>query len=243
MWEHLSAEERTRAGRFHFQKDRDRFVSRRGFRRVLLARYVGVEPEDLEFRSSVLGKPQLAPIHGSLRFSASSSGDLILVGVTAEREIGVDIQQAQARLFSDGMIDRYHFPRAVGDLRLVGNRQMDEFFRHWALKEALAKAKGTGLALELDGALTGMPSALPEPNFSCKRSSWSAVHLWPKHGYAAAIVVGDKVGSLSCWKWEGGPRRAYIKSKLVHDTLWTAGAPAVQWRTDEAANRATFSGR
>jgi 4'-phosphopantetheinyl transferase len=185
MWEQVSAEERTRAGRFHFRKDRDRFVSRRGFRRVLLARYLGVEPEDLEFRSGVLGKPQLAPLHGFLRFSASSSGDLILVGVTVDREIGVDIQQ-------------------VG-----GDRQMGEFFRHWTLQEALAKAKGTGLAGELDAAFTATLSGSPNPSVSDERTSWSAVHLWPEPGYAAAIVVEGEVGRLNCRHWERGPRLAF----------------------------------
>src|SRR3712207_7045713 len=46
----LSADELERAGRFHFRKDRDRFVAGRGALREILGRYAGVAPQRLRFR-------------------------------------------------------------------------------------------------------------------------------------------------------------------------------------------------
>jgi hypothetical protein len=45
----LSASERQRGDRFHFERDRRRFLAARGMLRKLLSGYTGVPPEELEF--------------------------------------------------------------------------------------------------------------------------------------------------------------------------------------------------
>src|SRR5205085_10360933 len=56
----LSADEHARARRFHFERDRRRFVVRRAALRGLLANYLGAEPAELRFEYSGHGKPRLA---------------------------------------------------------------------------------------------------------------------------------------------------------------------------------------
>ena len=55
----LSADERERAGRFRFHKDRDNFTVARGMLRVLLGRYLNLEPSRLEFSYGPHGRPAL----------------------------------------------------------------------------------------------------------------------------------------------------------------------------------------
>src|SRR5205085_4919397 len=43
----LSPEERARAARFHFERDRQHFTATRGLLRTILASYVGAKPADL----------------------------------------------------------------------------------------------------------------------------------------------------------------------------------------------------
>jgi 4'-phosphopantetheinyl transferase len=60
----LSADERTRAGRFYFQRDREQFIAARGLLRAILGRYLCVEPDQLRFGYSAHGKPALAGNRG-----------------------------------------------------------------------------------------------------------------------------------------------------------------------------------
>ncbi len=53
----LSADELTRANRFHFIKDRNHFVVARGLLRNLLAAYLGVNCAELRFSYGAQGKP------------------------------------------------------------------------------------------------------------------------------------------------------------------------------------------
>ena len=59
-WEQiLSADERARATRFHFSRDRQYFTATRALLRTILANYVGSDPKELVFRYSDKGKPSL----------------------------------------------------------------------------------------------------------------------------------------------------------------------------------------
>jgi hypothetical protein len=63
----LASEEISRADRFRFEKDRQRFVVVRGLLRVILGRYLDLKPNQLRFVYSDYGKPALArrPLGGS----------------------------------------------------------------------------------------------------------------------------------------------------------------------------------
>src|ERR1041385_2925469 len=55
----LEPGELDRAGRFHFDKHRRHFLGGRGFLRWVIAQYLGVEPEALQFEYGAYGKPAL----------------------------------------------------------------------------------------------------------------------------------------------------------------------------------------
>src|SRR5512135_2739567 len=66
----LSPDELERAQRFHFPRDRDRFIARRGLLREILGVQAHVTPDSLVFFMGAFGKPALAsPSEGrSLQF-------------------------------------------------------------------------------------------------------------------------------------------------------------------------------
>src|SRR5713226_9326224 len=61
----LSADEQQRAGRFRFERDGNRFIARRGLLRIILGRYLGVEPGSLRFCYGPNGKPALEKRYGA----------------------------------------------------------------------------------------------------------------------------------------------------------------------------------
>src|ERR1700730_16298502 len=68
----LSQDERDRAARFHFERDKRRYERRRCLLRVLLARYLCSEPAAVPFRYGPQGKPELAE-SSELQFNLSHS--------------------------------------------------------------------------------------------------------------------------------------------------------------------------
>src|SRR5437868_245025 len=76
LFQVLSAEERERAGRYHFEADRKRSIIGRGLTRLLLAHCLREPANLLHFTSNAFGKPALASERlGHLQFNVSHSGD------------------------------------------------------------------------------------------------------------------------------------------------------------------------
>jgi hypothetical protein len=84
----LAPEERAKAARFRFEKDRDQYTVGRGTLRAILGRYLEIEPARLEFRSEAYGKPALGVGGGQgegLRFNLAHSHGLALLAVARRR--------------------------------------------------------------------------------------------------------------------------------------------------------------
>lgn len=88
----LSDDERERASRYRFARDKERFTAARAMLRRILAAYLDVSPEQVSFTYSPNGKPAVTN-SSALQFNLSHSGDLAVCAVSASRRIGVDIEQ------------------------------------------------------------------------------------------------------------------------------------------------------
>jgi 4'-phosphopantetheinyl transferase len=145
----LTPEERARAERFRQADDRRRHILGRGLLRTMLARRLVRAPESLVFGANPNGKPTLADADGTA-FNVSHSGDYVLVAVGRAAAIGVDVEQWRPRLDVAG-VGRQVFTPA--ELALIADAPDEEktfrFFRQWTFKEAVAKASGLGLSLNL----------------------------------------------------------------------------------------------
>ncbi|HEY0080425.1 MAG TPA: 4'-phosphopantetheinyl transferase superfamily protein [Pyrinomonadaceae bacterium] len=206
----LAEDERRRADRFHFTRDREHFVVARGILRTLLARYLDRRPERLRFIYSAFGKPSLeeeaagAPV---LRFNVSHSKDLALYAFTRGREIGVDIEHIRDDVEGEDIAERFFSPAEVGVLRsLPSDARPRAFFDCWTRKEAYIKAHGEGLSLPLDGfdvtLSPNQPAALLATRHDPTQATrWSLRELSPSEGYAAALAVEGDGWQLKCWQW------------------------------------------
>jgi len=192
----LSSDERDRAARYHFERDRSRYIVARATLRAILARYLGVAPADVRFVYGPHGKPALAPEHGvDFSFNLSHAGDTALYAVTRGRRVGVDLEQILPDKADVGVAGRFFSPREVATLRALPPRPRHEaFFRCWTRKEAYVKARGDGLSLDLksfDVSLAPVdPPALlatrPDPGEAAR---WSLYDVDAGPGYAAALAV------------------------------------------------------
>ena len=210
----LADEEKERARRFHFKKDRDHFVIGRGALRAILAGYLKERPEGLSFGYGPYGKPYLVPEDRSdLRFNLSHSRGLALVAVTRGRELGIDVEGIRPEVMEEQLAERFFSPGEVAALQaLPASQKADGFFNCWTRKEAYVKARGEGLSLPLDqfdvSLAPGVPAALLQVRLAASEanrevSRWTMLAIEPGAGFKAAVVVERSDWRLRCWQWPG----------------------------------------
>ncbi len=141
----LTAEERARASRFVFDRDRTRFVAGRAAKRVILAGYTGGAPEALLFELGPHGKPHLS---AGPAFSYSSSGACGLLAAGGDRPLGVDVERIREVLDAAALARGVFTPEELAAWRTTGGDGCASFLRVWTRKEAILKALGLGLVGE-----------------------------------------------------------------------------------------------
>jgi 4'-phosphopantetheinyl transferase len=170
--------ERQRARRFHFARDRRRFIVARARLRQLLAARVHAPPRSLRFSYGIHGKPVLARagVDADWRFSVSHSADIALFAFCRGRDVGIDIEAVHAVQDADAIAAQYFSPREFAAYRALAPRdRVLGFFGGWTRTEALGKALGDGLH---------RPPACRDP------SGWRLHSFSPLAGYVAALAVG-----------------------------------------------------
>jgi 4'-phosphopantetheinyl transferase len=155
--EQLSPDEVARAERFAKPRDRSRFVVARGTLRALLGSLLDERPGAVALEAGASGKPRLAGSEHGLSFNVSHSGDLALICV-AGCEVGVDLEAVRPVPSAVPIAWRYFAPEEAKFVEGGGAAGDDEpagvdrrFLLCWTRKEALAKAVGAGLSLDLRG--------------------------------------------------------------------------------------------
>lgn len=142
----LAPDERERAARFIFDRDRNHYIIARGFMRLRLGAYLGIGPETVSFTTNAHGKPRLNGHDMALNFNLSHSGGQAVLAVSPDFELGVDIERC--REIRDDLANRYFSP---GENAALANLHPSErkaaFFRCWTRKEAFVKAVGSGMSL------------------------------------------------------------------------------------------------
>lgn len=147
----LSAEERERAGRFAFARDRRRYQRAHiGVRRVLAQLLGASDPSAVHVRTRPDGKPFLADTPW-LHFNLSHSDSVAVVAVSEHAEVGVDVESCRVIDDADAMVLAHFSPTEQAGWHSVARDLRDRsFLRCWTRKEAVVKAVGTGLTIALD---------------------------------------------------------------------------------------------
>jgi 4'-phosphopantetheinyl transferase len=200
----LSLDERDRAARFIFDKDRRPYVIAHAGLRSILSQYLKTAPGALRFVTGVNGKPSLAPeFAGSgLRFNLSHSHEMALLGVTQGHEIGIDIEWIKENYGFHEVAEHFFTAKEVAQLRaLPVERQRQAFFKCWTSKEAFLKAKGTGLSGELDEVEIILADD-QQVRIAARVPGWVLAELTPGNGYEAAVVIEGALLPVNFYRWQ-----------------------------------------
>lgn len=148
-WPLLSGDEAARARRFHFDRDRHRYVRGRGFLRRLLGQNTGQAAASLTLATGPQGKPFL-PDH-ALWFNLSHSGDLAVLALSSSGPVGIDVEFVDRVVDSGGLAQRCFCPHEIDALMALPEAARPaRFFAYWTAKEARMKLTGEGMTLPPD---------------------------------------------------------------------------------------------
>ena len=200
----LCPEERARAARFRFARDRDHFIAGRGVLRNILAGYLRREPARLHFSYGQFGKPALASNCGAddLRFNLSHSDGLGLFAFARLREVGVDVERVDPCIEVDQLVERFFSPHEIHNLHtLPRDAQLEAFFLCWTRTEAYLKACGEGL---VGSGSFNLLLAQGEAACAvrCRNSLWSLLPLRPAPSYVANVAAEGRDWNVRLWQWQ-----------------------------------------
>ena len=190
----LSPEERDRAASYRHEADRARFVVAATLLRLVVGARVQVAPSQVPVRRRCAhcraphGRPVIVGTH--LGVSVSHAPDLVVVAVSRDGAVGVDVEQVRA-IDLDTMT-----PMVLSAAEATSSRSPDSFFRTWGRKGAVLKCLGTGLdvpmtALSLTRVAAGTHLA-SVPDGSGAHPVVVDLDAGPHHAAALALDPDDR---------------------------------------------------
>lgn len=201
----LSDEESARADRFIRDEDRQRYIFARGCLRLLLGRYLNVEPGIVALQVGPAGKPALCKTtHGSdLSFNLSHAHGRALIAIAQGREVGVDLERIRPDVEVEKLSNRYFAPvEQTAIMQSAQEERPARFFRYWVAKEAVLKAQGVGLRslsqCKVLLAADGAGAEVLAPADSLRRDSWTICFLSCGAGWDGAVAAQGRDWTACC---------------------------------------------
>lgn len=200
----LSADEKERARRFYFEKDRSASIISRSLLRILLGRYCSLDPEHIAFNYNKYGKPTLiqdnqqVPIY----FNLAHSHNTVVYAFTFIDAVGIDVEYIRSNIEYEELAQHYFSPSEVAQLQAVSDTQKPQtFYAGWARKEAYIKARGKGLSIALDSFDVTLRPDVPAKLVACREEpqaveSWSLYELPAEEHYASALALKGQCEEL-----------------------------------------------
>lgn len=200
----LSPDERKRAEKYHFNKDRGSFVIRRAVLRMILGLYTGEKAEDLQFTYNNFDKPELKS-QLPINFNSSSSNKVGIITIALDTRIGIDIEFVDNAFPKLELAEKYFSTdevHALSDLQPA--LQTAAFFDCWTKKEAFVKAKGGGMSHPLPELAVSLDE---QGRFSVNADSdetagWIIESFVPQHNYIASIAYEGERRAVRYFRWQ-----------------------------------------
>ena len=139
----VSEEEWSKANRFHNERDRLTYILSHSLLRLILAKYLNIEPSGIYYEVGLNQKPCLAG--NALHFNLTHTREAFAFAVSRTCSVGIDLEDIDNSI-DIYSISRTYFNQSECDFIFEADREAtDRFFFLWTRKEALLKALGTGI--------------------------------------------------------------------------------------------------
>ena len=142
----LSDAERQHLNGYRIREAAERYIVTRALVRSVLSERLGIPAPAIRVSRTDTGKPIVTE---GVHFNVSHSGDLVLLAVSDDQPVGVDVERKRTVLKVNALTQRWlsDLERTnLARLRELGIDESDSFLRIWSLKEAQLKALGVGIS-------------------------------------------------------------------------------------------------
>jgi 4'-phosphopantetheinyl transferase len=147
----LSMDEISRAQRFQFESDRNRFILAHALCRIMLSYQGDHEPSQWEFDREIHGRPYVTNSQLALDFNLSHTSGMVGCAISTMGRVGFDLEDCRRSVDYARLAEKkFSITESKDVLSLTGQAQSDQFFRYWTLKESYIKLTGKGLREGLD---------------------------------------------------------------------------------------------
>lgn len=199
LLELLDREERQRHDGFVRGVDRSLFAVSHALARIVAGHHTGVAPHALAYATGSRAgtKPLLAGRASRLQFSISHSGSHVVLAISLDVPVGVDLERIGSHGPDSSMLDAV---LGAGERQALAatpaTHRAWAFSRYWSRKEAVLKATGHGLAIAPDRIAVSAPADPPALlAWADPRRPPGTLHLYdlaPAGGYCAALATLDR---------------------------------------------------
>src|SRR5690242_8360381 len=118
----LTDDEHAQMARFHFERDRLRYLITRALVRTTLSRYAPIPAAAWRFVTNDYGRPAIAERHGdacALSFNVSHTHSLIALALTRDAAVGVDVENVKLRAAPIEIANRFFSRDEAATLRAL----------------------------------------------------------------------------------------------------------------------------
>src|SRR5258707_310344 len=144
----LSDDEFARAGRFHSDLHRARYIAGRAALRGVLADRLGCTPSEIRLSYGRNGRPMLEGGQGDFEFNLAHSGCDAVIALAGTAAVGVDIEPLLPLAEVESLARLVFSDAERCELELAPD-PVSAFLNGWTRKEAYVKALGLGLTAPL----------------------------------------------------------------------------------------------
>jgi 4'-phosphopantetheinyl transferase len=198
----LSLEEREKLRAKPTNDLKEKFIIGKGSLRYLLQYYSDIPAQYIRFNIGPYGKPSMK--HPSeLKFNISHSGEMWILGLTKNTEIGIDIELVQNSFSYSLILDMVLSENEKKFFSLLYKKEKDKtFFDIWTKKEALLKAIGVGLstpmtAIEIFGQETGAKTS----NFFFKDRKFKLTNIALSSRYSTNLATEGDLNNIKIFQF------------------------------------------
>ena len=141
----LSKEELDRAEKFKLPEPKRTYLHCRYALRILLGYYLNMEPEHLEFAYNPFGKPFLRTNNqqNAIHFNLSHCKNVGSIVITKNSAVGVDVEKMDSSLLE--LVNTFMAREEIESFNSFRTNKEIILYHLWVQKEAILKAKGTGM--------------------------------------------------------------------------------------------------
>ena len=107
-----------------------------------------IGPREWRFQTSLLGRPLISNLGASINFSISHTDSLVVVAVSPQLNLGVDVESVDQDLPTNLIAGFCHAEEQKILQKLPQRQRAREFVRLWTQKEACTKLLGCGHLIE-----------------------------------------------------------------------------------------------